>query len=224
MSTPSFSVSAARSTLLRVTNRRSDVGDLAALVLEEQLGALRVGDDLRLVGAAVDDLAVLDGGGQRDGRRLPLCATRAGVRTGDFPLRGVTCHGLLSSVFSAARRALGARCFVVVVWGVFLERGPAWIGGHALLGSGAHGAPLARDRVKARAIRFAHRLKRKRQDGRIPDQSFKIHVVVLNLEVSCFLPRIREKLLKLDLDTLGDVVEAAAADAGVPGVDRSRGE
>ena len=46
-------------------------------------------------------------------------------------------------------------------------------------------------------------------------------MVVLNLEVSFFLPRIREKLLKLDLEPFGDVGEAAAADAGVLGADLS---
>src|SRR6476660_190883 len=110
MTTPSFCARAAPSKSVTPC-RRSDVSDLAALVLEEQLGTLRVGDDLRLVRAAVDDLAVLDGGGQRDGRRLPLGATRTGVGAGDLPLRGVTCHGLLSSVFSATRSALCARGF-----------------------------------------------------------------------------------------------------------------
>src|SRR6187431_393709 len=108
MTTPSFCARAAPSKSVTPC-RRSDVSDLAALVLEEQLGALRVGDDLRLVGAAVDDLAVLDSGGQRDGRRLPLCATGPGVRAGDLPLRGVTCHGLLSSVFSTLQLAPGGR-------------------------------------------------------------------------------------------------------------------
>src|SRR6478735_12563369 len=106
MSTPSLSVRTAREapseraasarrgvTSVTSSGRRSDVGDLAALVLEEQLGALRVGDDLRLVRTAVDDLAVLDGLDQRGGFGLPLRATRARVGTGDLPLRGVTCHG-----------------------------------------------------------------------------------------------------------------------------------
>lgn len=102
-----------------------------------------------------------------------------------------------------------------MVWGVVLERRPARIDGFGVLGAGALGQPLTRDRIKAGAIRLTHRLKRKRQDDRISDKSFKIHVVVLNLEVRCFSSRIREKLLNLDFDPLGDLDEAATAHAGV---------
>src|SRR5690606_30543788 len=81
-----------------------------------------------------------------------------------------------------------------------LERTPSRIDGSYALCTGALGQLLARFRVETRAIRLTHRLKWKRQYGRVPDQSFKIHVVVLNLEVSFFLSRIREKLLELDFD------------------------
>jgi hypothetical protein len=122
------------------------------------------------------------------------------------------------------RSALRARAFFVVVWGELLERGPAGIEGRALPWPGAHGQPLTRGRIKAGAIRLTHRLKRKRQYGRVPDQSFKIHVVVLNLEVSCFPSRVREKLLKLDFDGLGDVDETAPADADVLRLDATGDE
>jgi hypothetical protein len=47
-------------------------------------------------------------------------------------------------------------------------------------------------------------------------------VVVLNLEVSFFLTRIREKLLELDFDGPSDVDEAATTHAGVLRIDDSR--
>ena len=90
--------------------------------------------------------------------------------------------------------------------------------------TGALGQPFARFWVKTRAIRLTHRLEGKRQDKRIPDQSFKIHVVVLNLEVSFFFSRIREKLLKLDFDRLSDVAKASSALSDVLTLGRSGDE
>ena len=87
-----------------------------------------------------------------------------------------------------------------------------------MLRSGAFGQSLTRVRVEPEAIRLTHRLKWKRQYGRIPDEDFKIHVVVLNFEVSFFLTRIREKFLELDFDGFGDVNEASPADALVLGI------
>lgn len=49
-------------------------------------------------------------------------------------------------------------------------------------------------------------------------------MVVLNLEVSFFLTRIREKLLELDFDWPDDIGQAASADAFVLGIRRSGDE
>ena len=63
----------------------------AAPAWQEQLGALRVGDDLRLVRAAVDDLAVLDGLDERGNLGLPLRAAGVGVGAREAALGN--CHG-----------------------------------------------------------------------------------------------------------------------------------
>jgi hypothetical protein len=65
--------------------------------------------------------------------------------------------------------------------------------------------------VETRAIRPAHRLERQCQHHRISDERFKIYVVVLNLKLESFSRMIREKLLELDFDGLGDVDEASSA-------------
>ena len=96
---------------------------------------------------------------------------------------------------------------IAVVWGVLLERGPSAVDRRLLRIAGAFRQPLARVRVEPGAVRLTHRLERKRQDNRVPDQIFKIHVVVLNVEVTRFVPRIREKFLELDFDRLFDVDE-----------------
>lgn len=76
------------------------------------------------------------------------------------------------------------------------------------------GQPLTGLGVESGAIRLAHRLKRQCENYRISDQRFKIHVVVVNLEVRRFRIRIREKFLNLDFDRQFDVAEAASALAG----------
>src|SRR4051794_27957237 len=96
ISTPSFSMSAVRSMFSPTITRRSDVGDLAALVLHEQGGACGVLDDLGAVRQAVGDLAVLDGLDERGELGFPLGPT--GVRVGArlLPLRNS--HDYLSSL------------------------------------------------------------------------------------------------------------------------------
>lgn len=81
------------------------------------------------------------------------------------------------------------------------------------------GQPLTGLGVESGAIRLAHRLKRQCENYRISDQRFKIHVVVVNLEVRRFRIRIREKFLNLDFDRQFDVAEAASALAGRQCVD-----
>jgi hypothetical protein len=117
-------------------------------------------------------------------------------------------------MFSARGEALS--CRLVLRTGSrlrleFRESCPSWIEGFLRLRRGMLVQTLARDRVQSRAVWPANRLKRKRQNNGVPDKSFKIHVVVLNLEVIRFLSRIREKLLELDFDALGDRCEASAA-------------
>lgn len=73
------------------------------------------------------------------------------------------------------------------------------------------GQPLTGLGIESGAIRLAHRLKRQCENYRISDQRFKIHVVVVNLEVRRFRIRIREKFLNLDFDWQFDVAEAPSA-------------
>src|SRR3954470_24146726 len=84
----------------------SDVGDLAALVLEEQGGACGVLDHLGAVRQAVGDLAVLDRLDERGDLSLPLRTT--GVRVGArlLPLRNS--HDYLSSL--SLSMSAGASC------------------------------------------------------------------------------------------------------------------
>jgi hypothetical protein len=63
-----------------------NVSYLAALVLKEQRGACRVGDDLGLVRQAVGDTAVLNGLDQVGRSSLPLGPACARIRAGHFPL------------------------------------------------------------------------------------------------------------------------------------------
>lgn len=74
--------------------------------------------------------------------------------------------------------------------------------------------PLAGLWVESGAIWLAYRLKRQRQNHCVSDERFKIHVVIVNLVVRGFALRVREKFLKLDLDTLGNVNKASSAHAG----------
>src|SRR6185312_1987903 len=62
------------------------VGYLAALVLKEQRGACRVGDNLCLVRQAVGDTAVLNGLDQVGRGGLPLGPAGARIRAGHLPL------------------------------------------------------------------------------------------------------------------------------------------
>ena len=64
----------------------SGVSDLAALVLEEQGGTLRVLDHASAVREAVHSLSVLYGLDQRGGRGLPSRTTVTGVRARHLPL------------------------------------------------------------------------------------------------------------------------------------------
>lgn len=84
--------------------------------------------------------------------------------------------------------------------------------------------PVTRLGIQPGAVRPANRLERKRKDEGVPNQNFKIHVVVLNFEVTRFRTRIREKLLKLDFDRLSDVDEASTTGSLVLRVGRSRHE
>lgn len=74
--------------------------------------------------------------------------------------------------------------------------------------------PLAGLGIESGAIWLAYRLKRQRQNHCVSDERFKIHVVIVNLVIGGFITRVREKFLKLDLDTLLDVDEASAAHTG----------
>jgi len=65
--------------------------------------------------------------------------------------------------------------------------------------------------VETRAILATHRLKRKRQHHGVSNHRFTIHVIVVNRVVERLVTRIREKLLELDFDRLGDGVEAPHA-------------
>jgi len=70
---------------------------------------------------------------------------------------------------------------------------------------------LTRLGVETRAILAADRLKRKRQHHGVSNDRFTIHVIIVNLVVESVVTRIREKLLKLDLDRVRDWVEASHA-------------
>src|SRR3954469_25527090 len=98
-------MSAVRSMFSPTITRRSDVGDLAALVLEEQGGACGILDDLGAVRKAVGDLAVLDGLDERGDLGLPLRTTRVGVAARLLPL-GNSHDSTLFLLFSALVRAV----------------------------------------------------------------------------------------------------------------------
>ena len=65
--------------------------------------------------------------------------------------------------------------------------------------------------AQAEAIFLTNRLERQCQHHRIPDDGFKIDVVVLNLVFESLIPRIREKLLNFDLHRLLHRVQAPTA-------------
>ena len=61
------------------------------------------------------------------------------------------------------------------------------------------------------AIRSDPELERQCKHNRVSDDGFKIHVIILNVILTSFVPMIREKLLKLDFEVESDLIEASAA-------------
>src|SRR6478735_1623551 len=116
----------------------SDVGDLTALVLQEQRSAGGVLDDLRAVREAVGDLAVLDG--LHEGHRGGLPLRTAGVRVGTRLAALGNGHDCLFSVFGDCswERLPGVLFGVGGCFGLeALQRGPPGVEHLAVLPFGA---------------------------------------------------------------------------------------
>src|SRR5690606_26652456 len=128
----------------------SDVGDLAALVLEVQGRAGGVLHDLRAVREAVHDLAVLDRLHEVRHGCLPLRTAGVRVRTGKTALGNG--HGCL---YFRVRRGAGGLLGVGCVRAEGLERRPPGVGALAVLRHGAIRQLLPRGGVEAGAVRPA---------------------------------------------------------------------
>ena len=154
----------------------SEVLDLAALVLQVQRGAGRVGDDARLVRPRVGDLAALDRRGQRrraspstaSGGTACCCGTSSASGRPRSALFLVVVHVGRSAVSparrvtmpcSAAHRGSALSC---VVLRVVREPRPA-------LGA------------QTRAVVPAHRLERQCEHHRVPQRGLQVDQVVLQL-------------------------------------------
>ena len=84
------------------------------------------------------------------------------------------------------------------------------------------GQSLTRFGIKTWAIRTADRLERQCKHYRVPDQRFKIDMLVDDRVVKSFVLRVREKLLNFDLDRQDDIVEAPHTLADSLSLDVSR--
>ena len=91
------------------------------------------------------------------------------------------------------------------------ERRPPWVKHFFGFSVWKIGQSLAGFGVESWAIRTTYRLERKCKHNRIPDQRFKIDVIVDNRVVKSLVDRIREKLLDIDLNRQFDPVEASSA-------------
>lgn len=113
--------------------------------------------------------------------------------------------------FSLSQRYLRAGLGGILRSGKLLERIPTRVAHSSRSEFGVFFQFVPGLGVQPGTIRPAHRLERQCKHYRVSDDGFKIHVIILNVILTSFVPMIREKLLKLDFNAEGDVIEASSA-------------